>query len=107
MEKLLTYVGDGMGMRVPYMLLLRGQSEFIDILSNELSKNVEIYDEIYQYMMKWKIPDIVLNKTLYLFFHLSSHLSDAWKFPHTSSFAKYKALTLNDSRHKNFLVSGV
>ena len=48
MEKLLTYVGDGMGMRVPYMLLLRGQSEFIDILSNELSKNVEIsiYDEM-------------------------------------------------------------
>ena len=37
-----------MGMRVPYILLLRGQSEFIDILNNELSNNVEIsiYDEM-------------------------------------------------------------
>ena len=37
-----------MGMRVPCILLLRGQSEFIDILNNELSKNVEIsiYDEM-------------------------------------------------------------
>ena len=29
-----------MGMGVPYILLFRGQSDFIDILSNELSKNM-------------------------------------------------------------------
>ena len=33
-------LGDGMGMRVPYILIFRGQSEFIDILSNEISKNM-------------------------------------------------------------------
>ena len=33
-------LGDGMGMRVPYLLLFRGQSDYIDILSRELSKNM-------------------------------------------------------------------
>ena len=34
-------VGDGMGMRVPCLLsLFRGQSDYIDILSKELSKNM-------------------------------------------------------------------
>ena len=33
-------LGDGMGMRVPCILVFRGQSEFIDILSNELSKHM-------------------------------------------------------------------
>ena len=33
-------LGDRMGMRVPYILIFRGQSEFIDILSNEISKNM-------------------------------------------------------------------
>ena len=31
---------DGMGMRVPCLLLFRGQSDYIDILSKELSKNM-------------------------------------------------------------------
>ena len=33
-------LGDGMGMRFPCILVFRGQSEFIDILSNELSKHM-------------------------------------------------------------------
>ena len=33
-------LGDGMGMRVPYLLLFRGQSDYIDILSKELFKNM-------------------------------------------------------------------
>ena len=33
-------LGDGMGMRVPYLLLFRGQSDYIDILSREFSKNM-------------------------------------------------------------------
>ena len=39
MEKLLD-LGDGMRMRVPCLLLLRGQSDYIDNLSKELSKNM-------------------------------------------------------------------
>ena len=33
-------LGDGMGMRVPCLLLFRGQSDYIDILFEELSKNM-------------------------------------------------------------------
>ena len=33
-------LGNEMGMRVPCILLFCGQSEFIDILTNELSKNM-------------------------------------------------------------------
>ena len=33
-------LGDGKRMRVSYILLFRGQSEFIDTLSNELSKKM-------------------------------------------------------------------
>ena len=32
--------GKGMGMRVPCLLLFHGQSDYIDILNKELSKNV-------------------------------------------------------------------
>ena len=32
--------GNGMGMRVPYLLLFHGQSDYIDILTKELSKNM-------------------------------------------------------------------
>ena len=33
-------LGDRMGMRVPCLLLFRGQSDYIDILSKEFSKNM-------------------------------------------------------------------
>ena len=33
-------LGDAMGMTVPCLLLFRGQSDYIDILSKELSKNM-------------------------------------------------------------------
>ena len=33
-------LGDGMGMRIPCTLLFSGQSDFIDILSNELCKHI-------------------------------------------------------------------
>ena len=33
-------LGDGMGMRAPCLLLFRGQSDYIDIFSKELSKNM-------------------------------------------------------------------
>ena len=33
-------LGDGMGMRVPCLLIFCGQSDYIDILSKELFKNM-------------------------------------------------------------------
>ena len=67
--------GDNKGMKIPCTLMFKRQSEFVDILSQELKKHVNK-------------PEIVLKETFFLFFHRSNQPSDALKSLHPNSFAK-------------------
>ena len=66
--------GGDKGMKIQCTLMFKGQSEFVDILSQERKKHVSK-------------PEIVLKETFFLF-HRSNQPSDALKSLHPNSFVK-------------------